>query len=314
MFTDSLGFLGIPGGPIIVDPNLNLDLVHMTAAPPWADTPEKVYEEIVEFRKKIEKQNKLKILFSGDMLDDIVSEGKTAIVLGLQHVPKDTDPKLLKKLGIRIVIPSYEGWKDNIGLTNEGVRFLIDCDEFGICIDISHTNHKTAKNILDFAKDMEIRIPMIASHTGLYERYSIKRNLPDKLLRQIANQGGIIGIYAMSFFLAKNDKSLNPMTIHLHFTIDSCGIDNVCIGSDIPYLHRDEEAWKEDFRKLQAKLDPDGKMSSSWPDYPKELNCVDKVSVLRDMMSNIVMDTDKGQEITKKVLGLNFYRFVKENL
>ena len=315
IISDSLGFLGVPGGPVVIDPELNLNLVHLTAAPPWADTPEKVYEEIEKFKVDISKHERLQVLYSGSELDDIISANKTAVVLGLQHVPEGTDPKLLKKLGIRIVIPSYEGWKNHAGLTNEGRMFITSCELFNICIDISHTSHEMARDILDFSKMAEIKIPVIASHTGRYKLHSIKRNLPDDILKQIAEQGGIVGIYAMSFFLSgKNDKSLSPMTQHLNLAINLCGIDNVCIGSDIPYLCRNEEGWKEDFKKLQAKLDPDGKMGSSWPDYPKELNCVDKASVLENMISNIVMSTPEGQRVTEKVVGKNFYNFVKENL
>lgn len=310
--TDLMGFLGIPGGSIIVDLGLNLDLVHMTAAPPWADTPEKVYEEVRKFTDEIEKHDKLEILLSGENLDNIISKNKTAVVLGLQHVPKDACMASLRGFGISIVIPSYKSWKNHAGLTDEGRQFMINCDELGICIDISHTNHETAKDILDFAKAMEIKIPVIASHTGCYSIYPIERNLPDEVLKQIADQGGIVGIYAMSFFLEKNDKSLDPMFRHIVKAMDICGSDNVCIGSDIAYLERDEEEWKDDFKKLQAMLDSDGKMGSSWPDYPKELNCIDKEYVLAKKF--FADYRFLSEDIPGKLFGKNFWNFAKRYL
>jgi microsomal dipeptidase-like Zn-dependent dipeptidase len=310
--TDSLGFLGIPGGSIVVDPNLNLDLVHLTAAPPWADTMKKVVIEIRKFRDEIKKQDKLRILSCGNDLCD-TPDGVTDVVLGLQHLPKDVDVKLLRELGIRIVIPSYVGWKTDSGLTNGGRELIMECNDNGICIDTSHTGHKTAKEILDFAKMAEIKIPVIASHTGCNSVYKNGRNLPNNVLKQIAEQGGIVGIYAMSFFLDKNSKSIDPIGHHLLYALHLCGTDSVCFGGDIPYLNRDEEEWQESFKKLQKMLDPDGKMGSSWPEYPKDLNCVDRTSVLKDILS-VVTTGVKGPEIIEKVIGKNFYRFVKENL
>lgn len=311
MFTDSSGFLGIPGGPIIVDPKLNLDLVHLTASPPWADTMEKVETEIRKFREEIEKQEKLRILSCGNNLYN-TPEDKTAVVLGLQHMPEDANPKLLRELGIRIIIPSYEGWKNNVGLTDEGRRFIINCDELGICIDVSHTNHENAKDILNFSKMIDVKIPVIASHTGCNSVYEHERNLPDDVLKQIAEQGGIVGIYAICFFLDENDKSLNPMFRHLTKAINVCGSDSVCIGSDIPYLCRDEKEWKKSAKKLQARVKPDKKTSSGWPDYPKELNSVDKAVVIKTGFTRNFLSITP--DILGKILGLNFYRFVKENL
>ena len=61
-YGDSLGFLGGRGGPITVEKELKLDLVHLTAVPPWVDTMEETLKEIEKFKKMILSQPRLRLI------------------------------------------------------------------------------------------------------------------------------------------------------------------------------------------------------------------------------------------------------------
>lgn len=321
IIADSLGFLGIPGGPIKIDPELNLNLVHLTVAKPpqWgSDSMAEVRKEIRDFKSQLSASGRVyPFLEKGSELDGVTEfGGKTVAIFGLQHTPKDANPAELRTLGIKFVVLSYSGYLDDGTLTDKERNFILDCDKYGIGIDLSHTGSEKAKSILDFIKIAEVKIPAIASHTACYGQYPHKRNLVDTVLEQIAEQGGVVGINAISFFLAGKDKivSINPMQSHLHRALCLCGVDNICIGSDIPYLNREICEWKEHFSLMKSKLDLKGKLGAVWPDYPVELNTANKEPVFTKMISSICDNKEKGQEIVSKILGANFYNFVKKNL
>lgn len=291
---------------------MNLDLVHLTACPPWANTMEKVADEIKKLKADIAKHERLHILKSGKELDNVISDGKTAVILGLQHLPEDANVRWLRELGIRITTLSFDGWKNQRRLSDVRKQFIKDCGVNGIIVDLSHSNHHTARDVVELigAFSVETSPSIIASHTSCFNVYPHRRNLTSSILSDIAHLGGIVGISAVSFFLNERDNSLKPFFEHLKEMIDVCGNDRVCIGSDMPYVRRKIGEWRKSAETLQSKLDTDGTMGARFPDFPLELNCADKASVIKREMEELHYDS-----ITiSNIIGNNFYNFVKENL
>jgi microsomal dipeptidase-like Zn-dependent dipeptidase len=118
-YADALGFLGKRGGPIVVEDGLKLNLVHLTAVPPWITTMAETLVEIEKFKKMILNQPRLRLVTNQRELASAVADGKVGVILGMQNTPHDiisiddvrNDKRgvaKLRKAGVRIIAPCYD--------------------------------------------------------------------------------------------------------------------------------------------------------------------------------------------------------------
>ncbi len=77
------------------------------------------------------------------------------------------------------------------GLTTFGREAVQKMREMNIIIDVAHSSENVVRDVLAMSKD-----PIIISHGGVRGdcANTKKRNLPDDILRQIAANGGILGV------------------------------------------------------------------------------------------------------------------------
>lgn len=318
MRADTLGFLSPQATPPEADPSLPqyIDLMHVTAAPPILKNSVDLlagtdrFPSIAQFRSTLESQDGLTIIESGEDLDKIGDSGKTGIILGLQEAPHDADKTVLEELhdqGIRVITLSYQqadhpfgsGYTNPEGhLTNRGRQFLLDCEAVGIIVDLSHLGHQTARDVLQFRNEEQLRFPVFASHGGVYELFdgdkqhlNNTRNLPWDVLEGIAQADGIVGIYALSFGLSEIDNSPQPFITQVISASERLGETVVTIGSDSIYKTRDEEEWRRMVDWLKGQLTKSGELVPRYPDYPLELNRPDKIQVIKERLDPISKPT-----------------------
>jgi membrane dipeptidase len=133
---------------------------------------------------------------------------------------------------------SQEKMKHN-GLTVFGKSVVKEMNKLGMIVDISHSADKTVVDVLKTSND-----PVIASHSCAKAICDHPRNLSDKLIKDIANSGGVICVnfYALHLdqkFKNAYDKKENPeppsftkVIDHIEHVIKIGGIDAVGLGSD----------------------------------------------------------------------------------
>jgi membrane dipeptidase len=85
------------------------------------------------------------------------------------------------------------------GLNKLGKEIIAKMDELGMAIDVSHVSDKTIEDVLG-----ETSMPIMASHSCARSLCDIPRNIPDNLIKEIAEKGGYIGINFFPGFLKKN--------------------------------------------------------------------------------------------------------------
>ncbi len=166
-----------------------------------------------------------------------------------------SDPAVVSELyerGVRSVGPLYN--HDNQlgggargdkrrGLTDLGKRIIDSLMEKGMIIDIAHANRKTAQDILERVRNYE---KIAATHTALG---SSERMIDEKLLRAIADRGGVVGFTPNQAFFPSLEKFIETFKQ----ASDSAGsAKHVAVGSDFGGVDADQ---------LFTQLDNVGKMS-----------------------------------------------------
>lgn len=122
-------------------------------------------------------------------------------------------------------------------LTSKGVEFVEAMQDLGIIVDCSHLNDAGTEQLGDI-----LDVPFIASHSNARELRSHTRNLPDNLIRLIANKGGIIGLnFAQNFLGTSLISRIEDIVKHGLYLIDKGGEDVVALGTDFDGIPPDTE-------------------------------------------------------------------------
>ena len=113
-------------------------------------------------------------------------------------------------------------------LTSKGIEFVEAMQDLGIIVDCSHLNDAGTEQLGDI-----LDIPFVASHSNAREVTAHTRNLPDNLIKLIANKGGVIGLnFAQSFLGTSPVSRIEDIVKHGLYLINKGGEDVVTLGTD----------------------------------------------------------------------------------
>ena len=113
-------------------------------------------------------------------------------------------------------------------LTPKGIEFVEAMQDLGIIVDCSHLNDAGTEQLGDI-----LDVPFIASHSNAREVTAHTRNLPDNLIKLIANKGGVIGLnFAQSFLGTSPVSRIEDIVKHGLYIINKGGEDVVALGTD----------------------------------------------------------------------------------
>ena len=114
---------------------------------------------------------------------------------------------------------------DGAGLSAFGEQVVLQAVEMGMVIDVAHSSHQVVRDVLALGE-----VPVIVSHTGIYGHCQTQRNLPDTLMREIAEAGGLIGIGFWADVTC--DDSPAGVARAIVAAVNLVGVDHVALGSD----------------------------------------------------------------------------------
>lgn len=194
-----------------------------------------------------------------------------------------------------------------LGLTELGREAVIAMQSSNVLIDLSHAHKKTSLDVLKMA-----RRPVAMTHTGCDAINPHQRNKDDIELKAMAETGGVIGIYEMSYLTPDlKQQSLDAFMAHLFHALKVCGEDHVGIGSDTPILGFDTSAqsmaeWNSinEMRKKTGVAAP----GEGPPPFVTGLNGVAKMNSIADEL----VRRGLSERIADKVIGANFARVFGE--
>jgi membrane dipeptidase len=101
-------------------------------------------------------------------------------------------------------------------------------NELGILVDVSHVGRQTSVDTVRTSTK-----PIAATHTGCAAVADMPRNKPDVLLKEIADRGGVVGIYLMPYLRTEGQPHADDAIRHIEHALQVCGEDHVGIGSDL---------------------------------------------------------------------------------
>ncbi len=185
--------------------------------------------------------------------DDVVriaEAGRIASMLGVEggYAIEGSLP-ILKKfhdLGVRYMTLTHTKtipWADSAtdepkhgGLTEFGEAVIREMNRLGMLVDLSHVSPDTMRDALRVTT-----APVIFSHSSTRALTDHPRNVPDDILRELPNNGGVVMINFFSAFIAPTaelarDKetrgTLAQVADHVEHAIRIAGIDHVGLGAD----------------------------------------------------------------------------------
>lgn len=113
-------------------------------------------------------------------------------------------------------------------LTPKGIEFVEAMQDLGIIVDCSHLNDVGTEQLGDI-----LDVPFVASHSNAREVTAHTRNLPDNLIKLIANKGGVIGLnFAQAFLGTSLMSRIEDIVKHGLYLINKGGEDVVALGTD----------------------------------------------------------------------------------
>jgi len=130
-------------------------------------------------------------------------QGRVAALMGIEggHAIENSLPALREfhRLGVRYMTLTHNNtneWADaccdqsrHAGLSEFGKEVVREMNRLGMFVDVSHVSDETLSDVLDVTQ-----APVIASHSSARALANHKRNIPDDLLRRIAQNGGVVMI------------------------------------------------------------------------------------------------------------------------
>lgn len=193
--------------------------------------------------------------WSGDDVRRAWRSGRVASLLGAEGGHSiDSSLAVLRqfaRLGVRYMTLTHNDntpWADSAtdepvhgGLTDVGREIVAEMNSLGMLVDLSHVAATTMHDALDVST-----APVIFSHSSCRAVTDHPRNVPDDVLERLADNGGVIMIAYVPFFVSQaaadwstTDRStpmprttVDDVVAHVEHARDVAGIDHIGIGSD----------------------------------------------------------------------------------
>ena len=154
----------------------------------------------------------LELAVTAEQVRTVVERGKIASLLGAEgghSISCSTGVlRMLYKLGVRYMTLTHNSnvpWADSAtdapvagGLTAFGAEVVREMQRLGMLVDLSHVSADTARDVLRIAE-----APVMFSHSCARALCDHPRNVPDDVLSQLADNGGICMVAFVPSFVSR---------------------------------------------------------------------------------------------------------------
>lgn len=170
------------------------------------------------------------------------SMGKTAVFFGFQNpAPVGSDLGMLAichRLGLRFMQLTYNlqslcgaGWQEpeDTGITRFGREVVAEMNRLGMIIDLSHAGERTTLDAVEVSTR-----PIAVTHANPRDWRETNRNVPETVMRALAESGGMLGFSLYPHHLADGSAcTLQAFCEMAARTAEIMGAERLGIGSDL---------------------------------------------------------------------------------
>ena len=294
-----------------------LDAIHVTIA--YHETFDDVLNNIKIWNEYFNKFKDL--IIPGKNFKDIEKahkENKTAVFFGFQNCsPIGDNINLVEEiynLGILFMQLTYNNqsllatgcYEDNdSGVTRMGKEVIKEMNRLGIVIDMSHSAEKSTMDAINFSSK-----PIAITHANPSFWFEAKRNKSNKVLKALAESGGMIGHSLYPHHLKnKSNCTLESFCEMIARTADIIGVKHIGIGSDLCIGHPDTVVeWMRNGKWTKTKDYGEGVKEDSG--FPKQPDWFVNASGFKNLEIGLKKIGFNEKE-TNDILGNNWYNFYK---
>ena len=188
--------------------------VYVSASLTEPEAVQQTIEQIDVTKRLIARYpNDLQLALTADDVEAALAEGKIASLMGMEggHSIGNSLAVLrqMYDLGARYMTLTHGrtlDWADSAtdepkhdGLNAFGMDVVREMNRIGMMVDLSHVSEAAMHDALDVAQ-----APVIFSHSGARAVNGHLRNVPDSVLRRLPDNGGVVMVVALPWFLTED--------------------------------------------------------------------------------------------------------------
>ncbi|WP_220447925.1 dipeptidase [Nonomuraea diastatica] len=207
----------------------------------WEDTIESM-DSLVAWRDLVRANADLvAVATTADEIEGIRADGRTALLLGFQNSSflsgRIGYVELFADLGVRVAQLTYNIQNDvgascydpvDGGLTRFGREVVEEMNRAGMAVDLSHVGERTSLEAIEHSAK-----PVAVTHANPASLVPHPRNKPDRLLRALAEKGGVLGVSGYRNISGEYAASADTWAELVARTADLVGVGHVGVGSDL---------------------------------------------------------------------------------
>jgi membrane dipeptidase len=251
---------------------------------------------------------------------------RTAIIYNVQDTSElegdSSRIAVLKNLGIGVVQLTYNKRNlcgdgclepENAGLSDFGREVITAINDQHLLLDLSHGGQRTISEAARYSK-----APAAVTHTACRALVNNQRNLYDEQMREIADRGGVVGIFFIAYLRSgigqpALDARPEDLIAHIEHASNVVGEDHIGIGTDggvgpVVITPEFREFWK---KRYEDRVHQGVATAGEGPDafnFIPQYNMPDRLLRLADDLAR------RGWPARRidKLLGANFHRLLGE--
>jgi len=185
------------------------------------------------------------LIFQGFTAEDVAlaqKTGRTAVFFGAQNPSCIEDDiglvEVLHRLGLRFMQLTYNNQSllatgcyeaEDAGLTRMGRAVVAEMNRVGMVVDMSHSAERSTLDAISHSTR-----PITISHANPASWHPALRNKSDRVLKALAESGGILGFSLYPHHLKGGSVcSLQDYCAMIAAAADLMGVGSIAIGSDL---------------------------------------------------------------------------------
>lgn len=218
-----------------------VDALHVTIA--YHETFRETVANIVAWNRWFERFPDL--IFQGFTADDVAlaqASSRTAIFFGAQNPSMIEDDiglvEVLHRLGLRFMQLSYNNQSllatgcyetEDSGLTRMGRAVIAEMNRVGMAVDMSHSAERSTLEAIEHSSR-----PIAITHANPTSWHPARRNKSERVLRALAESGGMLGFSAYPHHLKDGSAcTLDSFCTMIARTADLMGVARLGLGTDL---------------------------------------------------------------------------------